>query len=162
MVWLFADMVRDYGETFYADYKKKIFEKYLEKTDEQIESFHKKLLVKILAGVYENSVIVEYNKDTSEVIHLSYDPVIRNITLLVKKDMRYSLTFARSHIEALKVLIARVYPGDIELVNLIPGKCEKSILKNAKFELAEMQLQFEVKEKQKPPSPLIYDVGTKS
>jgi len=164
MVWLFADMVRDYGETFYSDYRKKMFENYLEKTDKQIEAFHKKLLVKVLSGIYGDSVIVTWNKNTREEMYLTYDPVIRNITLLVKKDKSYSFVFARNNIEALKVLIAKVYSGDVELVNLIPGKCDRDLrMKKSKFELIEMQLQFEVKEKPTPiDMPLTYDVGSKS
>jgi len=125
-------------------------------------NYFPKLLSKILAGVFDTSVTVKHSFNSRERISFSYDPVFRTIWLIVKKDKTYSLEIHRSNIEALKVLIAKVYPGDVELKMVIPGKCEKSKYGNKAFELSEVELVFEVKEKPTPQGPLVYDVGSKS
>ena len=155
-------MVRHYGESYNDDYRKKLFGEYLEHVDNQIEKFHKSLLIKTIAGVYGDNVTVVSDDDhRKNRILIVPDPVIRTIWLLVKRDKTFIFEIRRNNIEALKVLIAKVYPGVVELINTIPGKCEPhKIRKKTIFELLEVKLVFEVKEKPTPIIPWAGNVGT--
>lgn len=156
-MWLFADMVRDYKESFYDSGRQQTFDKHLKTIVDLGDGFRKRLLIRAIKGVYGENVIVEDDIDVRRgTFVFKYDPHYRTVRLIIKGDDAYVFEIRKDNLAALKKIISTVYPGDVELNTIAPYKTVINKTKKHKkhkedvAELTEMSLVFTVSEKPRP------------